>query len=119
MTSLFRMPVLTMSVPTADRAGSNGLWICCWTSIVASPADGRCGRFFDRHDISNFADWESEIFHKGLTRSRLFLAFLSPAYFARSQMVPEPTATMKSHSAARIVTSSPRDSVASKIALPY
>ncbi len=38
--------------------------------------------FFDRTDIHNFAHWETEIFNKGLTRSRLFLAFLSPAYFA-------------------------------------
>src|SRR6185295_19799632 len=38
--------------------------------------------FFDKQDIQNFATWESEIFHKGLTKSRLFLAFLSPSYFA-------------------------------------
>jgi len=46
-------------------------------------AGGRTLRpFFDRNDIRNFAHWETEIFHKGLTRSRLFLAFLSPRYFA-------------------------------------
>lgn len=38
--------------------------------------------FFDRQDIANFSSWETEIFQKGLTRSRLFLAFLSPRYFA-------------------------------------
>src|SRR5262249_28392450 len=38
--------------------------------------------FFDRQDISNFSDWESRTIHQGLNRSRLFLAFLSPRYFA-------------------------------------
>ncbi len=38
--------------------------------------------FFDRQDIRNFSHWETEIFNKGLTKARLFLAFLSPRYFA-------------------------------------
>src|SRR5262249_12624111 len=38
--------------------------------------------FFDRDDIRNFTHWESEIFLKGLAQSKLFLAFLSPSYFA-------------------------------------
>jgi hypothetical protein len=38
--------------------------------------------FFDTERIPNFASWETEIFQKHLVKSRLFLAFLSPAYFA-------------------------------------
>jgi tetratricopeptide (TPR) repeat protein len=38
--------------------------------------------FFDKHDISGLSHWDSEIFQKGIARSRLFLAFLSPNYFA-------------------------------------
>ncbi len=38
--------------------------------------------FFDTSDIPNFASWELEIFQKHLVKARLFLAFLSPAYFA-------------------------------------
>jgi len=38
--------------------------------------------FFDQERIPNFSAWETEIFQKHLVRSRLFLAFLSPAYFA-------------------------------------
>ena len=37
--------------------------------------------FFDKNDIGSFDDWQDSL-HDGLTRSRLFLAFLSPAYFA-------------------------------------
>lgn len=42
----------------------------------------RLSYFFDTERIPNLSSWETEIFQKGLTRSRLFLAFLSPAYFA-------------------------------------
>ena len=38
--------------------------------------------FLDRQNIQDFAHWHSEIFNKGLVRSRFFLAFLSPEYFA-------------------------------------
>jgi hypothetical protein len=38
--------------------------------------------FFDQHDISSLSDWQEQIFNKGLAKSRLFVAFLSPAYFA-------------------------------------
>jgi len=37
--------------------------------------------FFDRNDIGSLDDWQHSL-HDGLARSRLFLAFLSPAYFA-------------------------------------
>jgi tetratricopeptide (TPR) repeat protein len=37
--------------------------------------------FFDRQEIADDADWERRIF-QGLRTSRLFLAFLSPNYFA-------------------------------------
>ncbi len=38
--------------------------------------------FLDRNDIRNFSHWHAEIFNNGLVRSRFFLAFLSPNYFA-------------------------------------
>ena len=38
--------------------------------------------FLDKERISAFSHWKTEIFNKGLVRSRSFLAFLSPAYFA-------------------------------------
>ncbi len=38
--------------------------------------------FLDRDNIGDFAHWHAEIFNKGLVRSRFFLAFLSPSYFA-------------------------------------
>jgi hypothetical protein len=37
--------------------------------------------FFDLQDIHSLDDWEHRL-HDGLSKSRLFLAFLSPAYFA-------------------------------------
>ena len=37
--------------------------------------------FFDKADIHHFDDWQSRI-HHALSRSRLFLAFVSPSYFA-------------------------------------
>lgn len=78
-----------VSYARADNVSSDGGpgWVERFVDAVIeehrSFTGGRTLRpFFDRRDISNFATWESEIFHKGLTRSRLFLAFLSPAYFA-------------------------------------
>src|SRR4051794_23315627 len=38
--------------------------------------------FLDRHCVQDFSHWHAEIFNKGLTKSRFFLAFLSPNYFA-------------------------------------
>lgn len=38
--------------------------------------------FFDRRDISSLSDWREQIYNQGLARSRLFLAFVSPGYFA-------------------------------------
>ncbi len=38
--------------------------------------------FLDRNDIHGLSHWHAEIFNKGLTRARFFLAFLSPNYFA-------------------------------------
>src|SRR5271156_317385 len=38
--------------------------------------------FLDRQCIDNFSHWHAEIFNKGLTKARFFLAFLSPNYFA-------------------------------------
>ncbi len=38
--------------------------------------------FFDKERIPNLSYWETEIFNKGIAWSRLFLAFLSPSYFA-------------------------------------
>ena len=37
--------------------------------------------FFDKNDIGGFDDWQHRI-HDSLAKSRLFLAFLSPNYFA-------------------------------------
>ena len=37
--------------------------------------------FFDKADIHHFDDWQSRI-HHSLSHSRLFLAFISPSYFA-------------------------------------
>jgi tetratricopeptide (TPR) repeat protein len=37
--------------------------------------------FWDTERIPEFTHWEAEIFNKGITRSKLFLAFLSPNYF--------------------------------------
>jgi tetratricopeptide (TPR) repeat protein len=38
--------------------------------------------FWDTERISDFSHWQDEIFNKGIVRSKLFLAFLSPNYFA-------------------------------------
>lgn len=38
--------------------------------------------FLDRDRIPHFAHWHTEIFAKGIARSRFFLAFLSPNYLA-------------------------------------
>jgi tetratricopeptide (TPR) repeat protein len=37
--------------------------------------------FFDKQDILSFDDWQHRI-HDALSKSRLFLAFISPSYFA-------------------------------------
>lgn len=37
--------------------------------------------FFDKEDIRSFDDWQDRI-HQGVAKSRLFLSFLSPNYFA-------------------------------------
>ncbi|MEO8493807.1 MAG: toll/interleukin-1 receptor domain-containing protein, partial [Planctomycetota bacterium] len=37
--------------------------------------------FFDKNDIRSFDDWQYRL-HHGLAKSRLFLAFISPSYFA-------------------------------------
>ncbi len=37
--------------------------------------------FFDKQDIGSFDDWQHRL-HHGLAKSRLFLAFISPSYFA-------------------------------------
>ncbi len=37
--------------------------------------------FFDKTDIGSFDDWQHRL-HHGLAKSRLFLAFISPSYFA-------------------------------------
>ncbi len=38
--------------------------------------------FWDKDRIPLFSHWQSEIFNKGIVRSQLFVAFLSPNYFA-------------------------------------
>jgi len=38
--------------------------------------------FFDRDEIRSLDDWRHRIFSEGLAKSRLFVAFLSPHYFA-------------------------------------
>jgi hypothetical protein len=38
--------------------------------------------FFDKQAIHSFDDWQHRIFNEGLAKSRLFLAFISPHYFA-------------------------------------
>jgi tetratricopeptide (TPR) repeat protein len=38
--------------------------------------------FFDRDDIRSLDDWRHRIFNEGLAKSRLFVAFISPNYFA-------------------------------------
>ncbi len=54
--------------------------------LVAEHARFTGGRvlkpFLDRADIRHLSHWHAEIFNKGLARSRFFLAFLSPNYFA-------------------------------------
>lgn len=54
--------------------------------LVAEHARFTGGRtptyFLDRAEIRHLSHWHAEIFNKGLARSRFFLAFLSPNYFA-------------------------------------
>src|SRR5690348_4133585 len=38
--------------------------------------------FFDKRDIRSLDDWQQRIFNDGLAKSRLFVAFISPDYFA-------------------------------------
>jgi hypothetical protein len=38
--------------------------------------------FFDKQDIRSLDDWQQRIFNDGLAKSRLFVAFVSPNYFA-------------------------------------
>jgi tetratricopeptide (TPR) repeat protein len=38
--------------------------------------------FFDKEDIRSLDDWQHRIFNEGLAKSRLFVAFISPNYFA-------------------------------------
>jgi len=38
--------------------------------------------FFDKYDIRSLDDWQQRIFNEGLAKSRLFVAFISPNYFA-------------------------------------
>ncbi|MFM8396195.1 MAG: hypothetical protein ACKOAH_00080, partial [Pirellula sp.] len=36
--------------------------------------------FWDTERIPDFSHWHAEIFNKGIVKSKLFLAFLSPQY---------------------------------------
>ncbi len=73
-----------VSYASADnRAG----WVdAVVNELVAEHARFTGGRkatfFLDRADIRHLSHWHAEIFNKGLARSRFFLAFLSPNYFA-------------------------------------
>ena len=72
-----------VSYARADNAGG---WISGFVEALRAEhgkfSGGRALTcFFDKHNIGSLDDWEHRI-HEGLSKSRLFLAFLSPAYFA-------------------------------------
>ncbi len=60
--------------------------------------------FFDKDQIPNLSYWETEIFNKGIARSRLFLAFLSPNYFASEVCRKEWSAWIDQEIAKHILT---------------
>jgi len=62
-----------------------------WVDVIVNEVTAEHARFtggrpltyfLDRQCIDNLSHWHAEIFNKGLARSRFFLAFLSPNYFA-------------------------------------
>ena len=60
-------------------------WVTTLVDRIGHAFAAAAGRpmaaFFDRHDIASMADWELRILG-GLRRPRVFLAVVSPAYFA-------------------------------------
>jgi len=73
-----------VSYARADNAGG---WISRFIEeLLAEHRKFSGGRalvpFFDKNDIHGLDDWRQRIFNEGLTKSRLFLAFISPRYFA-------------------------------------
>jgi hypothetical protein len=72
-----------VSYARADNASG---WITGFVAeLLAEHKRFSAGRelkpFFDKHAITNGADWQLYIAH-GVAHSRLFLAFISPSYFA-------------------------------------
>ena len=63
--------------------------------------------FFDQHAITNGADWQLYLAH-GIAHSRLFLAFLSPNYFASEWCRKEWRAWMDAEIAQHILTAGAR-----------
>jgi tetratricopeptide (TPR) repeat protein len=68
------------------RADNKSGWVTRFVEeLLAEHAKFAAGRtlceFFDRRSIGPGADWEQTL-HQGIARSRLFLAFISPHYFA-------------------------------------
>jgi hypothetical protein len=70
-----------------SRKDDRGGWITAFLTEVAEAHQKFFGGrelsyFFDREDIRSFDDWQHRIFQAGVARSRLFVAFISPDYFA-------------------------------------
>ncbi len=63
--------------------------------------------FFDQHAITTGADWQLYLAH-GIAHSRLFLAFLSPNYFASEWCRKEWRAWMDAEIAQHILTAGVR-----------
>lgn len=73
-------------VSYARKDNSDG-WITRFVEeLLAVHRKFACGReltfFFDKNDIHGLSDWREQIFNKGLAHSRLFVAFVSPSFFA-------------------------------------
>ena len=69
------------------RADNTGGWVDGYVDALADEHRAFTGGrelpyFLDPASIPNFAHWETRIVHRGLARSRLFLAFVSPNYLA-------------------------------------
>jgi len=66
-----------------SRSDNQHGWIKAYVEALAKHftlfTGGRELRYFwDTERIPDFSHWQTEIFNKGIARSKLFLAFLSP-----------------------------------------
>ncbi|MHC1769484.1 MAG: toll/interleukin-1 receptor domain-containing protein [Verrucomicrobiia bacterium] len=94
------------------RADNTKGWITQFiTELKAEHAKVLPGRpplkeFFDKNDIRAGRDWEHTL-HQGIARSRLFLAFISPSYFASEWCRREWRAWIDTEIAKHILTGFP------------